>query len=391
MGYRGQLRAGWAALTRRVDPPVPLAIRDALMRAQFDSVRRQVPMLLFVALLNTAIIMAVCAYDGMPFERYGWMSLLIFYCLIRLLVWSRVLKKHVDPARIPRLLKMNVGMSMLLISILGIDAAVTFLNGMFNAKLLIPVSLSFGAMSIAHCLYSLRPAAVAVLIMGLFPSSLAMLFAGDFEAKMLGLSTISVGILMIRFVSEQYSQLVGSLLLQYENRQMALTDPLTGIANRRAMMDELDAEAMAGQNFGVALLDLDDFKQVNDSLGHYAGDAMLQAVGQRLVAAALPSDSVGRLGGDEFMVIFRGISDDNDVSARSTAMMAALCSPTEIDGHIVPIVASLGYARSTGEELPTTTLLRQADKALYSAKRQRRATASAPATPAHQSRLAGIG
>lgn len=390
MVYRGLLQAGWTALKRRVDPPVPTAIREALTRAQFESVRRQVPMLLSVAAINTVIVMAVCAHDGLPLSNYGWMALLILYCVVRMVIWAKRLRKPVLHKDVPHLLNMNVGVSLLLTSVLGMAVAYTFVARFFPSELLIPMSLGFGATAIAHCFYTLRPAAIGTLVMGLFPSSLAMLVVGGFDAKMLGLSMMSVGVLMIRFVAEQYDQLIASLLLQHENRQMALTDPLTGIANRRAMMDELDAEAMAGQDYGVALLDLDGFKQVNDSLGHYAGDAMLQSVGQRLVAAALPSDSVGRLGGDEFMIIFRGIGDENDLSARTTAMMAALCRPTEIDGHVVPIVASLGYGLSRGEEISPTVLLRRADKALYSAKRQRRTVANAPARPARQSRLAGI-
>jgi diguanylate cyclase (GGDEF)-like protein len=134
------------------------------------------------------------------------------------------------------------------------------------------------------------------------------------------------------------------------------------------MMDALDAETLAGDAFGVALLDLDGFKQVNDTLGHYAGDAMLRSVSDRLVAAALPSDSVGRLGGDEFLIVFRGVTGERELSARATAMMAALCLPTEIDGHIVPVAASLGYALHRGPGQSADALLHEADAALYRAK-----------------------
>jgi diguanylate cyclase len=364
-----RLNLGWfGALTAWINPAVPEEIRGSLQRAQFDSVRRQVPMLLFVALLNTVIIMAVCAHDDLPFKSYGWMLLIIFYCLIRLIIWSRVLKKHVETARIPHLLKMNVGVTLVMISVLGIDAAITFLAGMFNSQMLIPVSLSFGAMAIAHCLYSLRPAAIGAVVMGLFPSSLAMLVKGNFEAQMLGLSTISVGLLMIRFVSQQYEQLIQSLLLEDENRRLALSDPLTGLANRRAVMAALDEAAVDDGTFGVALLDLDGFKEVNDELGHHAGDLMLQLVGERLSGAALPGDLVGRLGGDEFILLLRGVTDDAEMSSRTTAMLAALCRPVDIEGHVVPVAASLGFARSLGDGQSVTILLRTADSALYSAK-----------------------
>jgi diguanylate cyclase len=388
LGFGNIVIKAAGAMIARLNPAAPAAIATALARAQFDSVRRQVPMLLFVAMLNTLIIMAVCAHEGLSFGRYGWMSLLIIYCLFRLLMWSRLLKKTVTAEQIPRLLKMNVGASLLMISLLGVDAAVTYMTGMFNLQLLIPVSLSFGSMAIAHCLYSLRLAAIGAIVMGLFPSALAMLAIGDFEAKMLGLSTMSVGVLMIRFVIEQYRQLIQSLLLEEENRQLAHTDPLTGIANRRAIMAALEAEAHGGNSFAVALLDLDGFKEVNDDLGHHAGDLMLGKVSDRLVATALAGDTVGRLGGDEFILLWRNVDDDFDVSARATAMLAALCQPVEIEGHVLPVAASMGYAMTSLAGPNIDALLHQADKALYRAKRQRKTEANAPAARVRQVRRA---
>lgn len=381
----GLIFRGFAAVARWFAPRAPDHIVVALRQAQFDSVRRQVPMLLSVAAINTVIVMAVCAYDQMPVEKYGWMALLIAYCVIRMAVWALRLRKPVADRDIPRLLKMNVGVSLILTTVLGLATATTFVLGTFKSELLIPMSLGFGATSIAHCFYTLRPAAIGTIVMGLFPSSIAMLAVGDFHAQMLGVSMLSVGLLMMRFVSEQYDQLIQSLLLQDENRHMALSDPLTGIANRRAIMAALHSEAAADADFGVALLDLDGFKEVNDALGHHAGDLVLQEVSERLVAAALPTDSVGRLGGDEFIILLREVVSEGDISGRTTAMLAALCQPISIDGHIVPVAASLGYARWRGRYATVNLLLRAADSALYSAKRDRSRPVSAPAAPVRQS------
>jgi diguanylate cyclase len=373
------------ALVALVMPPVPWLIAPALERAQFVSIRRQVPMLLSVGAVNTIIIMAVCFHDGLPLENYAWMGLLILYCMVRMTFWVLRLRKPVADQDIPRLLKMNVGVSLLLTSSLGLAAAITFIAGTFGSQLLVPMSLGFGATSIAHCFYTLRPAAVGTIVFGLFPSSLAMLFFGNFDAQMLGVSMISVGLLMMRFVTEQYDQLIQSLLLEDENRRLAHSDPLTGIANRRAIMNALNALAASGSSFGVALLDLDGFKEVNDGLGHHVGDMMLQKVSERLAASCLPSDSVGRLGGDEFVIVLCNLADERDLSARSTAMLAALCQPLDIDGHVVSVAASLGYAMWDGQQHTVDLLLRLADSALYSAKR----ASNAPAAPARQARRAG--
>jgi diguanylate cyclase len=351
-----------------ISPSVSGDILPALQQAQFKSVRSQVPMLLSVAALNTIIIMAVCAHDGLPLDRYAWMSGLVLYCAVRVTFWMRRINKPVEPQQIPKLLRMNVGASLFMISGLGVAATYTFVAGTFASHLLIPMSLGFGATSIAHCLYTLRPAAIGTVVMGIFPSSIAMLVVGSFDAKMLGVAMLSVGILMIRFVAAQYDQLITSLHLEKQNHDLANTDALTGIANRRAVMEILGSPEV-GANFGVALIDLDGFKSVNDNMGHHAGDALLQHVSQRLSCALDAGDRVGRLGGDEFIIIFKNLSGPEDISARSTAILAALCQPIDISGARVPVAASLGHALYLQDGDSIDALLLHADKALYVAKR----------------------
>lgn len=362
-----------SSLLRRIiawlSPPVPGHIASALQQAQYDSVRRQVPMLLAVAALNTAILMAVCAHEGMPWSTYGWLSLLIVYCAIRIASWVRRRNKPPKPEDIRRLLAFNIVAALSMISMLGVITAWTFAAGTFQAMLLVPMSLGFGAVSIAHCLYTLRPAAIGTVVMGLFPSSVAMILIGPYEAQMLALAMTSVGALMIRFVAAQYDQLVESLLLAHENRRLAMTDPLTALANRRATMAALE-QAMAGDApFAVALMDLDGFKQVNDRLGHHAGDALLVEVARRLVDAAGTDDHVGRLGGDEFCVLLRDAGSESDCAARCTALLATLGRPVLLDGQPLQFGASLGYAVHGLHGVTAEALLHGADQALYAAKR----------------------
>ena len=363
MGRIGRALSAW------ILPPVPAQIQSALQQAQFDSVRKQVPMLLSVAALNTLIIMAVCAKVGLPPSSYLWLSGLIGYCVIRIAMWVHRLRKPVDESEIPRLLKMNVTASLLMITFLGLATSYTFVAGTFESMLLIPMSLGFGTTSIAHCLYTLRPAAIGTTIMGLFPSSIAMILVGPFEAQMLGIAMLSVGMLMVRFVAEQYDQLITGLLLAEENRRLALTDPLTGLANRRATMAALDAEVVADSNFAVALIDLDGFKQVNDAFGHLTGDHLLCEIASRLEAAAEPGDEVGRLGGDEFIAVFRDVADEADCAARSNALLAALCRPVGFEGQRLSFGASLGFAVHGLHGAEVEQLLQSADRALYAAKR----------------------
>jgi diguanylate cyclase len=363
------------SLTRAVDfvaPPVPAAIRSALDLARFESVRHQAPMLLAVAALNVLIVMAVCAHDGMPLRTYGWMSGLVLYCFVRAIYLRNLMSRSVTPEQAGRMAKSIATLTLILMTGLSIITCFTFMAGVFSSDTLIPVSLAFGATSIAHCLYTLRPAAIGVLVLGIMPPAAAMIVGGSFQAVMLGVSLMSVAILMIRFVVAQYDQLVASLFLEKQIRDLANTDPLTGLANRRAVMAALTEEEVRQAQFGLALIDLDGFKAVNDTHGHHVGDSLLIHVSERLVAAAQPCDYVGRLGGDEFIILFRDVEDADDIHARSSVILAALCQPVKIGEHHIAIGASLGNALY-GEGCSTVTdTLIAADKMLYEQKRANR-------------------
>jgi diguanylate cyclase (GGDEF)-like protein len=150
--------------------------------------------------------------------------------------------------------------------------------------------------------------------------------------------------------------------------QQAETDALTGIANRAAFMQRLEAALLAGEGIAVLLIDLDDFKSVNDTLGHAAGDALLVEVTRRLVAGCRPGDLVGRLGGDEFAVLAQGVGE---AAAQLIAqrLLDSVGLPVTVDGRNVPSGCSIGLASAAPGTTGATKLLGDADLALYAAKR----------------------
>lgn len=356
-------------LTQWMTDAVPPDIADDLRHAQLDSLVTQVPVLMAVAALNVMIIMAVSAWNGLPLRQYGWMSGLIIYTLVRGYFVKRGFAAAVTAERQRGIIRTSTYASIGMLAILGFAAAITYVAGLFERSLLIPMSLGFGSISIAHCLYRLRRVALAAIALGIGPTALVLLAIGDFEAKMLGVSMISVGWLMIRFVSTQRQQLIDNLRLHRHIREMAHSDPLTGLANRRAVdafLHQADGDGLA-----VALIDLDDFKQVNDSHGHDVGDALLALVAERLRAAVPAPGLVGRLGGDEFIVILTGIADDTELGAIATGLLAALCLPARVGGLPLRLGASIGHAlRQDGRE-SSAELLKRADRALYAAKGMR--------------------
>ena len=153
----------------------------------------------------------------------------------------------------------------------------------------------------------------------------------------------------------------------------ALSDPLTGLANRRLLADRMSmALVHARRNksvMAVAFLDLDGFKQINDSLGHDAGDALLKQVAARLLQAVREMDTVARLGGDEFVILLWQVSGADYAAAVAQRMLGALAQPYDILGNSVSISASAGIGIYPAHGDTADKLIKSADLALYAAKR----------------------
>jgi diguanylate cyclase (GGDEF)-like protein len=152
-------------------------------------------------------------------------------------------------------------------------------------------------------------------------------------------------------------------------QRQAVTDPLTGLPNRSALRRRLD-DAVGPVT--LAVVDLDDFKPVNDTHGHDTGDVVLQAVAERLSSAVRADDLVVRFGGDEFAVVFAPGTSPGLAANLADRITAAVRAPIQVDAlGTVALTASIGLATA-----PADRVVRQADDALYLAKRNKR-----PATP----------
>ncbi|MEV8512321.1 EAL domain-containing protein [Dactylosporangium sp. NPDC051484] len=157
----------------------------------------------------------------------------------------------------------------------------------------------------------------------------------------------------------------------------AFHDALTGLSNRVLFHDRLE-HALAlhhrdGRPLAVLFCDLDDFKAVNDRFGHLVGDRLLRQVAERLRAAVRDSDTVARVGGDEFAILLEGVGDPGEPAER---VMAEIGRPFELDGHSVTVGVSVGLVQAGehGPALSADALLRRADAAMYSGKRRGKGT-----------------
>jgi diguanylate cyclase (GGDEF)-like protein len=153
-------------------------------------------------------------------------------------------------------------------------------------------------------------------------------------------------------------------------RKNAFEDALTGLPNRALLMQRLEALMQAGpeRSFAVLFLDLDDFKKINDSKGHSAGDQLLVAIAGRLERAVGETGVVARLGGDEFAVVVPCVDESRDALAHAGLLQMALRAPFMLEGDIVFISCSIGVAVASDESGSPAALLRNADTAMYRAK-----------------------
>lgn len=161
---------------------------------------------------------------------------------------------------------------------------------------------------------------------------------------------------------------------------MAMHDMLTDLPNRVSFRKSLEAAlgrmARGSEDIAVLYFDLDHFKNVNDSLGHPVGDALLRAVAHRLASCVRETDSVARLGGDEFAIVQSDLNQPGGAAELATRLVAELSRPYEIDRQQVMIGASVGIALAPADGADPDTLLRNADMALYRSKEVGRGTYS---------------
>jgi diguanylate cyclase (GGDEF)-like protein len=166
------------------------------------------------------------------------------------------------------------------------------------------------------------------------------------------------------------------------SRHSALHDAVTGLPNLTLFLDRL-ANALAqadrhGWRLAVMFIDLDDFKVVNDTLGHDAGDHVLQVVAKRLQAVVRAGDTVGRRSGDEFLLLMLEAKDRSNVAAFAQRIRESLAAPFEVDGESRVVGSSIGFALYPEDGLTAQALLKSADAAMYTAKHHSKSSRPAP-------------
>ena len=178
---------------------------------------------------------------------------------------------------------------------------------------------------------------------------------------------------LLQFVSTQVAAAIERTQMRERLQHMAQYDPLTHLPNRQLFLDRLKTALARAQRddslLSLLFVDLDRFKQVNDTLGHAMGDLLLQRVAQRLLECVRASDTVARLGGDEFVVLLEARQDTDHAYAVAQKILEAFVQPFDLEGRHVPMWPSIGIATYPDHGADENLLLNHADAAMYLSKK----------------------
>ncbi|MEE4349913.1 MAG: diguanylate cyclase [Pacificimonas sp.] len=361
-----------ARLNRWLFPEPPAAIVSELRRLQFDRLRSQMPFLHGVGTFSMLLIIWLAVYDGAPWWLVAGLCTLPVLSVIRILTWSRENRVGRSDEQLADFLQSAHWVSAIGLLIASTIAAVCYLADVSSQPIVVPLSLAFGTMCIAFSFAPYPAMAMTALLVGMVPSSVVLLLTGDVLAQMVAVSSLSVAFLLVRFIREHYRQIVESLVLGEQVRKQAVTDPLTGLLNRRGFDEALNAGVAQAQrqsaSFTMILADLDDFKLVNDAYGHTVGDAFLKTLADRLFEAVETMGTASRIGGDEFAVLCPDLPEAQAASFAET-LLATVCRPVQVAGVEVAASMSMGTASLSPLVGTPPKLLKAADDALYRAKR----------------------
>tara|TARA_B100000029_G_scaffold19785_1_gene19871 strand:- start:36470 stop:37669 length:1200 start_codon:yes stop_codon:yes gene_type:complete len=347
-------------------PDLPKEVRSDFVMASASTVQKH-GRWLFVGLLLTCPFAALATPEAAgPWVRWGLPGLMALYCLFGLSKLFRELDFARKPWRAERFILESWASSVIgalictgwaIASWLSADAA--------SERLHFPVILVMGSLATAYCMASIRAAAATHLVIDIGAISILLVLTGSSFDIAAAVSLGVAGLFQWRMINAHHRQVVELLLLKRESQTLALTDPLTGLLNRRALLDlasELRSHEGASR---LILIDIDRFKLINDAHGHDCGDSVLQRVAHLIADAHA---SAARLGGEEFALL-----GPVDALPAGTAIQLLSAIREAAMPHGGRVTVSIGVAEGTLEDDGAwRALYHHADTALYAAKRQGR-------------------
>lgn len=351
---------------------------DALVAEQFRTLRSQIPAMYLAVLINMAFLAFVSASDAgnvvylAPLLVAG----VIAVRLAGLWRW-RARSVIATPAQMRSAMTGTLAAASIISVGLSAWTEVIQRSGV-EARTYVALFASLCTISTATCLASLPLAAYIVVAMGTIPVSLSLLMSGNVMLASMGANMLLIAPLVVGMIFRQYRQLrrmvesrsdIAAEKLKVS--ELAYRDALTGLANRRAFLDELEyaSSARPGLALAIGMIDLDGFKVINDTYGHQTGDALLVEAGRRFQELSIGDALVARLGGDEFAVLLRDVVTVEDAKDRLARLGGVFDRPFNVGAQVFRLRASIGMAHDVSKADTSLALINRADLAMYEAKR----------------------
>jgi len=368
------------------------AFGQALLRERYHALQRQIPLLYAIALVN---FLGLHFASGEPATALIQpVTLLALFAFVRLIYWLRMRGRTLSPERILVELRRTLFLAGLLSIAFGYSAIAIYGQLPAADRHLVILFASLAAVGCAYGLTSFPAAARLPLLLFALPFAARLIASGNTAHAGVGISLGLITLMILRLVNlhnEGFVKLVWSrsevetereraqraeqaaLAEKARVRQVADSDSLTGLANRRAFVAELETRlaSAAPAPFALALLDLDGFKPINDTFGHAAGDFLLIEVAKRLRQEDSAGALVARIGGDEFALILP-CANEAALIRTGERVCAALERPYRVGSREFRISACCGLTMVEPGRGDVTTALSQGDAALYSGKQSGR-------------------
>lgn len=358
-----------------------------LARAQFRSFVKQVPLLYLILICNTAAITSEFFRAEMLFRTLVVPLILCAIALVRAISWLRQDENSgISDDDVLRLIRRTCNLALVLTMAFEIWGASIYDLGTSKSRNHLIFFISLSEVSTIFCLMSMRAAAmrVAAVTMAWSIGYFAWIGAGQDMVPSIVMFFVSGGLMVIAFrYNVEFTEMVHSRRdlrlrqiesesLSRENGRIAVTDALSGLPNRRhllARLDTLESQSdLPLDSVAIVFVDLDGFKEINDSHGHHAGDLLIGSLSERLRETCPPYATLARIGGDEFAVLIEATGATAKAAAIAKRYRAEINLPVLVDQHVLQVGSSIGIAGNAAGPLKAHELLRRADTAMYHVK-----------------------
>jgi diguanylate cyclase (GGDEF)-like protein len=367
----------------------------ALLDVRYRALQRQIPLLYLIALVNFAGLQIVVETDASMRLMHP-LNLLVVFIVVRLAHWLKTRHRTLPPERILTELFKTYLFAAAFSGLFCFWAMTLYWDGAGAQQNYVVLFASLAAIGSAYGLSGFPSAARLPLLLFALPLAGTLALSGRTGHIAVGFSLGLITLLILRLLSVHnrgFTEIVRSrsdveaereraqraeadaLAEKARVREVADTDPLTGLANRRAFLARLaDAVAAPGRSraLTLAMVDLDGFKPINDTFGHATGDAVLRAVGERLRAAGGAGSLAARMGGDEFALLVPSCASAAAASRLGARVAFELRRPYEVDGREFRLSGGCGLLLIEPQEQDLTVALGRCDTALYAAKQRGR-------------------